>query len=953
MATRLRLLFLFLLVTFLSQAQEGNIYLKQYTDYLEGVDNQNWAIKQGVNGFMYFGNTKGVLIYDGVKWKLITTPSPVLSLGIDTASGTLFAGCRNSFGYIQTDIKGNQKYVSISGKRTGFGDITKIIPLHEYVYFYNSDHIFKVVKDNFFIEHTFDAQAKKSFTGELVHKGELFINIKGSGLHRVEDNQLIVAKDGEQFDKTEILFSFTFDEASTLFGTANNTLFLLSKNKFTPYKIQDEKYLTQNLLSDGIGLDHRQMALATLTGGCLIVNKATGKTVFQINYDSGLPDDEVFAIEKDNNGGLWMSHAYGFTRADNSLPFREFSTYPGMEGYLTTNLIYKNTLYTASSEGLYYLSDIKNYQELEVLIKKKATPKATQKKVVVKEEPIPTDEEVSEQEDNEKIRKRTARKNKGKNQEEESDKPETKKRGFFARIFTKGEHAKKNKAKADSIATASTQLPSETTQQAIKKKIYNLESLQYLYKKVEGINAKCIVLIEYKGHLLAGTTAGLFDIVNNKAVAVLPTGYINCIQPSVTGDKLYIGAKTGLIILQLGKNSKWISEPSQLTTENINSICEDNNGLLWLGCRGRVIKLEPLKDPNFENPKYFYFDSQSTGNIVVRKVFGQAGIFLSSGIHHYNADKDDVEIFPELSYFKNNYTFIASQPGITWIKYNSKWIGLDENSSEKSIEVPYLSLLKKINNIYVENNKDIWIVDHNNSLYKIANAKILHADHKFNIHIREITDEKGMALALQNLNLEYDNNSLNFQFASAHYTDESSIQYQYFLEGVMQDWSEWGAHSSIKFPYLPSGSYILHAKARNALGQVSEVKKFYFEVLSPYWKRTWFYVMEIVVLSALLMLSIVLNLNFKNHVVSRALTFLTLLIIVEFIATSVESAVNIGSDNPLIRLGLNVTLALFINPIERFLHFMISKRRSEIIRVLFFFTRPFQKAFERKTAKIQ
>ena len=940
MSTKFRLLILFLFVTIIGYAQEGNIYLKQYSDFLEGVDNQNWAIKQGPNGFMYFGNTKGVLIYDGVKWKLINTPSPVLSLGVDTTTGIIFAGCRNNFGYLKTDIKGNQKYVSISGNNSGFGDITKIISLHDYIYYYNSEHIFKVVKDNYFIEHKFIAKGKKSFAGELVHKGELFINIKGQGLHRMEGNQLIAIKGGEQFENMEILFSFVFDNASTFFGTSNNTLFLLNKNTFTPFKIQDEKYLIENLLSDGIGLDHDKIALATLTGGCIIISKSTGKTLFQINYDSGLPDDELFAIEKDNNGGLWMSHAYGFTRADYSLPFREFSTYPGMEGYLTTNLIYKNTLYAATSEGVYYLSDVKNYQEMDVFVnvKRKVKPQKIEKETIAQEE---KDEEAPV-EGNEKMRKRAERKE---NVEGKKNK------GFFARIFSKGDIHKRERAKEDSIALAKT-LPSETTQQRVKKKIYNLQSLNYLYKKVEGINIKCNVLAEYKGHLIAGTTGGLYEIVNNKAFSVLPSGYINCIQPSASGEELYVGTKTGLVVLQLDKNNKWITELAGITTENINSICEDNNNSLWLGCRGRVIKFDALGDFNLEKPKYYYFDNQNTGNIVVRKVFGQAGIFLGSGIYHYNPAKDKIEIYPELSSFKNSYTLIASQPGITWIRSNSKWIGLDENSSEKSIEVPYLSLFKKINNIYVENNKDIWIVDHSNSLYKIANAKILHTEHKFNIHIREITDEKGIALALQNLNLEYDNNSLNFQFAAAHYTDESSIQYQYFLEGVMQDWSEWGAHSSIKFPYLPSGTYALHARARNALGQVSEVKKFYFEVLSPYWKRTWFYLLEIAVLSTLVVLSIVLNFNYKNHIISKGLTFLTLLIIVEFIATSLESAINVGSDNPIIRLGLNVMLALLINPIERFLHIIISKKRSEILRILLFFTRPFQKAIKQKAVKV-
>ena len=63
----------------------------------------------------------------------------------------------------------------------------------------------------------------------------------------------------------------------------------------------------------------------------------------------------------DNNHGLWLSHQYGLTRADLSLPVANFSIYPGLKGNLISSLWHNNELYVATSEGVYYLKEVKKY----------------------------------------------------------------------------------------------------------------------------------------------------------------------------------------------------------------------------------------------------------------------------------------------------------------------------------------------------------------------------------------------------------------------------------------------------------------------------------------------------------------------------------------------------------------------------------------------------------------
>ena len=61
----------------------GLPYIQNYKAKTYGASTQNWAGLQVENGLVYFGNSEGVLEYDGVSWRLIQLPNKgiVRSLG--------------------------------------------------------------------------------------------------------------------------------------------------------------------------------------------------------------------------------------------------------------------------------------------------------------------------------------------------------------------------------------------------------------------------------------------------------------------------------------------------------------------------------------------------------------------------------------------------------------------------------------------------------------------------------------------------------------------------------------------------------------------------------------------------------------------------------------------------------------------------------------------------------
>ena len=111
------LLFLFALLPFLVFPQTiqnvGVPYVQNYTKSVYQSGNQNWSVVKGRNGVMYFGNSEGLLSFDGNNWRLNQMPNRVIVRAVATDStGRVYAGGFGEFGYWHYDEKGKFTYQS-------------------------------------------------------------------------------------------------------------------------------------------------------------------------------------------------------------------------------------------------------------------------------------------------------------------------------------------------------------------------------------------------------------------------------------------------------------------------------------------------------------------------------------------------------------------------------------------------------------------------------------------------------------------------------------------------------------------------------------------------------------------------------------------------------------------------------------------------------------------------
>ncbi|MBP1667561.1 MAG: Stage sporulation protein (SpoIIE), partial [Bacteroidetes bacterium] len=448
-----------------ANAQQGSPLLTHYTES-RNIENQSWAICQDENRVMYFANRKGVLVFDGVDWTTLKLPTIPYAMQINPYDGRIYIGGENKFGYIGKDKSGSYRFISLSGDSSTTGTITRIIFDGLAAWFYSEQSINRFNLQTNKLDLRLDSKPDYPFSGLFVTPENTFINVFNLGLHRLENDTLFPIVTGYLTEKTEILFSLPYNSRLVLVGLSNSTLQLFDGIKYYDYLIKDEGYLKENILSEGIALGDSAYAFSTLEGGAIVVEKSQRKVLFTINNQNELPDDEVFALGSDNTGGLWLSHQYGLTRADLKLPVANYRIFPGLIGNLSSALRYNNELYVATSEGVFFLSEVRSYDEKEILVK-------TRQKETPPPENIP---EAAPQD------VRNTRKN------------------IFTRIFGR---------RTDHVKVVTDTKPSPRKMiKYTSRKDSTLKAINYLYRKVEGLNEKCRQLVSTPYGILAATNKG-------------------------------------------------------------------------------------------------------------------------------------------------------------------------------------------------------------------------------------------------------------------------------------------------------------------------------------------------------------------------------------------------------------------------------------------------------------
>lgn len=797
------------------KAQEGSPLLTHFRHDRE-VENQNWAICQDTLKLMYFANRKGILVFDGEEWIPVRLPVTPFTMKSNPSDKRIYIGAENSYGYLEKGPGFTFTYREISDTvKTGV--ITNILFADTIACFFGDNSASFHNPDGKLL-YRFYPEPGTTFSGALAVAGEIFLNETGKGIFRIAQNSLVPLR-GNQLPKSEILFQLPYNKNIVLAGTADGRLFLFDGFKFSEFRIKDDDYLRENILSDGIMLGDSLYAFSTLGGGALVCNKK-GNTKCIINNVKGLPDDEIFAIGSDASGGLWLSHPLGLTRADLNLPALNFGIYPGLEGNPFTAVRYENELYVATSEGIFYLANEKRYTEIEVI-----------KRNEIKSVPPPTT--IPDKQKSEKASSLIPI----------SSQPAPRK-GFFARVFRKNEDTDSEQVivnKDDQrsfIPVAEIPIASYTTE-----KIKKLVSTDYVYKKVSGLNEKSRQLVPTKNGILAATNRGLYQIKDHKASSIVPGRYINYISWNEEEGTYCVGASDGFFIVA-PKAGKWIIENTDYNFRYpVYSITRTSRNTLWIGTDNAAVRLE-MNEPGVQN-QYTRYSVENPFNqrYIVRSVNDTLFLLAETGISRFDENTDAFIPCITNEFVDISYKYPVSN--IPLIIADDKVLYYSDNRWMQDNDFSILKLFEDVSSVYISDDY-LWVVDGENRLFGIDNIRQTPIV-ETGIIIKNFSTEGGESTVLPEIILAKGENSFNFEAIVPVFLNKNLTKYQYFIDGLMDDWSPWSSDNRYSRVIPEAGNYTLHIRAMDFRGNVGDPVSLNVTVKAPFTKTTLFYMLIIMV----------------------------------------------------------------------------------------------------------
>ncbi len=330
----------------------GTPFIRNYDHKEYKEHEQNWAVTQDHRGIMYFGNTHGILEYDGVQWRFIatTTPDIVRSLAVDK-NGVVYVGGHNYFGYLQADSIGQMKFISLSKNLSddekGFKDVWKTYATTQGVYFQTrtalylwADNKLKVWKPENIFHLSYNV------------RDTLYIRQFDKGLMFMDRDSLRLVKNGEFYADKRIYAMIPMGKKKILIGTRNHGLYVYDGHSSNPFYTEADKFLKENKLYGGVAVSGNQFVLATLLGGIVIIDRQ-GKQVQILNREMGINDNKVWNLFPDKQGGLWLALDKGISRIQFPAPLTFFGEQSGLKGTAEFITRYDNRIYVSSHQGLY------------------------------------------------------------------------------------------------------------------------------------------------------------------------------------------------------------------------------------------------------------------------------------------------------------------------------------------------------------------------------------------------------------------------------------------------------------------------------------------------------------------------------------------------------------------------------------------------------------------------
>lgn len=378
------------------------------------------------------------------------------------------------------------------------------------------------------------------------------------------------------------------------------------------------------------------------------------------------------------------------------------------------------------------------------------------------------------------------------------------------------------------------------------------------FSKISGLDGQVWSIDKIDQNIIVSGHNGLHRLKKNKLEILFgQDSFWKVIKVESRPDILLASSYNGLYVLNFIENQWEVATKVQGFDESSRDIMAgDDTNTFWV-CHGykgvfklklednfdRVYSLEHFTDKNGLESPY---------NINVTRYENEIIFTTNTGIFQFNEKSQKFEPNESLNNIlgrEYNTTSIEKDKDRTWFVQNDQFGFFTDNTSKQELHTSlFMNLKGKLNRsmesyLPLENNKILIGANDGLYLYKIDSevddkifqtvlTKVSYYSGDDKIWVNEKIDTKSFFSGKIDV--------LRFEFASPGMALSVKREYQYKLNGIDSEWSDWTENNFKEYTYLGPGTYDFMVRSRNMNGQFGNEASSVFEVPKSWYETNLF-----------------------------------------------------------------------------------------------------------------
>lgn len=328
------------------------------------------------------------------------------------------------------------------------------------------------------------------------------------------------------------------------------------------------------------------------------------------------------------------------------------------------------------------------------------------------------------------------------------------------------------------------------------------------------------------------------------------------------------GNYTGLAFYKKNNSGKYeFSHQLQGFSEPAKYVEQDTDGAIWVSQAYKGLYRIYLDESLHKIKSQTSFGKKqglpNTFNVNLSKRNGKLYFGTTEGIYTFKNEKFELEnaLQKALGSYAFSCRMIPQQGNAAWVLSKSRLARITFNTNRISVDSSSFSaldgqMIQFYENLHALNPKQFLIsIDNGFAIFDTQYEPAPLSPTLPKVLIRKVEDVSSATQRIaefvkHTLNLSSSQNNLRISYAFPVFKEEK-VQFQYYLQGYSQYWSEWNYLSAKDFTNLSPGNYTFSVRAK-INNQISEITYFKFNIATPWYLTKWAYAFYFIVTIILL-----------------------------------------------------------------------------------------------------